>query len=228
MSFGLLLCLGISVLGPFFYVVLLRGKPPYLSKAFLTLGLGTGILAGVSLLLSKTYFFPKALELPSKETLTVTVFISFVEAGLLEELFKGAGYLLALRVARGYFAPLSPLQIMLLGSLIGLGFGFLENVYYCFQPEVGTPTIIMSRNFTSLLGHGVMNSVFGFLIARNHRPWNALLIAVLLHGIYDFLAIPPTLLGGILVKLWLLVGLGSCFWMGKVLWEESQPKNNQY
>jgi hypothetical protein len=91
----------------------------------------------------------------------------------------------------------------------------MENIYYAFNTH--SFRIVMDRVFTTIPAHMIMNMTFGFLRANKVNWVLALMASILIHSIYDFFALPSTLLGSILVRSVLILGFGFCLWMGKNL-----------
>jgi RsiW-degrading membrane proteinase PrsW (M82 family) len=210
----------VATLPPLLYLPLVQGTPARSRKTVLAFGLAGGVLAGLCILLFKAIFLKNTIKPPSSETLTVTLFVSFIEAGLLEEFFKTTFYLVAF-----YFlskkVTFKPFDYLALGLTVGLGFGILENAYYALTPQFGKLNVLLDRTYTSVLAHMIMNGVFGFLQAKRVNLISSFLVAILIHAIYDFFALPSTLLGSILVRIVLVTGYGFCLWMGKTLWAEN-------
>ncbi len=213
----------VAILPLWFYLPLIQ---PYIPKKQILLGLTAGILAGLGVLFFKFSFLAGTIKPPTQETLSLTLFISFIEAGFLEEIFKNTAYWLAETHLKKEKAleQINNFSYFALGALTGLGFGILENIYYALSPEFGQPSIILPRAYTAVLAHIIMNSSFGFLRSKKINFFLALLVSVLIHAIYDFFALPSTLLGGILVRIFLIIGLGFCFWMAKESFKPKPPK----
>ena len=206
-----------------FYVPLLQGqdKEKRIQTKILFTGIAGGFLSGILILIFKKFIFPEAIrEGFGREVLSMTLFISFIEAGLLEEIFKISFYILALRILNKNFKlELKALDYMLLGTLIGFGFGLLENIYYIWAPEKADFWMVIGRTFTSLPAHMIMCSIFGFCVAQR-KPIQGTFAAIIVHGIYDFFALPATIFGNTMVDLWLLFGVCLCLVLGKKLHHE--------
>ena len=111
--------------------------------------------------------------------------------GLGEELCKLAPYLLVVLRFREFDEPLDGIVY---GSFLALGFAVAENFHYA---AFVTTTEAVARGFAAPLVHIVFASVWAYPIGRAHlarRPLTvpvlaSLAIAAVLHGIYDFIAI---------------------------------------
>jgi RsiW-degrading membrane proteinase PrsW (M82 family) len=171
-------------------------------------GLIAGSCGAIGIFLFKTIFMSESFSLSSKETLTVTLFISLVEAGLLEECFKNLFFLFSINSFKDKLQPLDNSEILYIGLLTGLGFGIIENISYALNPETANFTNIWDRTFTTIPAHMFMNGSFAYIYILTRNIPLALIAGILFHGLYDFFALPSTVLGSALVKLTLLIGLG--------------------
>ncbi len=93
-----------------------------------------------------------------------------------------------------------PMDGMVYGVAVSLGFATLENILYVSE---GGLTIAIVRAVTAVPGHAMLGAIMGFYVGLGHfsaRPrhylWLAFLVPVALHGLYDY----PLMLGGILDK----------------------------
>ncbi len=86
-----------------------------------------------------------------------------------------------------------PLDGVIYGIAVGLGFASVENTFFLFK--TGDPWVVVMRSFTATLGHVVFSGSLGFIfgIAKFYRPWMKIILmpaglitAVFLHGCYDF------------------------------------------
>ena len=221
------LCVLASALPALIYIPIIVGMPRKFNFPFILAGILGGVVAGLSILAFKLLLFKGTINPPSIETLSITIFISFIEAGLLEELFKASFYTLVFWLffeqnSKPVYLPNiveesknSKYYYLVLGAFIGLGFGLMENIYYAFNTH--SFRIVMDRVFTTIPAHMIMNMTFGFLRANKVNWVLALMASILIHSIYDFFALPSTLLGSILVRSVLILGFGFCLWMGKNL-----------
>jgi len=127
------------------------------------------------------------------------VYEAFVLASIPEEVCKLA---VILWYARRHSAFDEPMDGLVYGVAASLGFATLENVLYVAQGGLG---VAMMRAVTSIPGHATFGAIMGYYVGRAHfsrgraRPLliKALLIPILLHGVYDApLMIAPRLEGG--------------------------------
>lgn len=217
----------LAILLAYIFVPLIQGRPFHrINNKILLISVGAGILSASLILLIKLFIFPDLLRYSlGKDTLSVTLFISFFEAGVLEELAKVLCFALAVYIVRikllkypnkaedGESKELSKLNTLLIALCVGLGFGLSENILYIHnalgqeQTDWQIIQLVFQRNFTAVIAHMIMTGTFAYCLLRNIKAYWAILIAVFIHGLYDFFALPQTLLGSIFVYLWLTVGL---------------------
>jgi hypothetical protein len=122
-------------------------------------------------------------------SLTVVIYTAFIVAGLTEELAK----FLVVRYAlynSPYFSQ--PLDGLIFGSAVALGFASLENVGY--MAEFG-PAVMLVRGPVSTLAHVLFSVPWAFALGRRKRMggsggalvWISLAGAMALHGLFDLL-----------------------------------------
>ena len=115
------------------------------------------------------------------------LFISFICAGLVEELFK-------LCVVTGYSArnPAfdEPMDGVVYGVAASLGFAALENILYVYSGGWGVALI---RAFTAVPTHACLGALLGHYVGQARFSGNGrglilkgFVIAVVMHGLYDF------------------------------------------
>jgi RsiW-degrading membrane proteinase PrsW (M82 family) len=164
-----------------------------------------GYLSVVPVVLLLALLYPHGARLGTTAQLLV---YSFAGAGLLEEATK----LGALRIATPGSEGAQRIQDgMRYGVLVGLGFAFVENLFYVSQPF----TVVLLRSLTALPLHVSCAAVAGFYLAGfrlegRRGTAGGLAMAALLHGLYDlalqqpapvlFLAVVP-LAGAIVLAL---------------------------
>lgn len=154
------------------------------------------------LLLPIVYFIPKLPDFGKTLSgyLTKSFIESFILAALLEETFKLIAFRLVIYKHK-HFNELS--DGILYMATISLAFAAVENVLYGLN---GGWAVIGLRAFTSVPMHAAMSGIMGYFIARekilNERgsSFKGLLIAIALHGSYNFCAsvsaLPQELLEG--------------------------------
>jgi len=120
---------------------------------------------------------------------------SVIRIGVVEELVKFAPVLLVVLVAH---RDKQPLDLLILGSMSALGFSTLENALYFSTHGLG---IAFSRFLFSTLMHLANTSIVCYVWARARafqRGCNlpailaGLILAALVHGVYDFFVLKPS------------------------------------
>ncbi|MCB1324335.1 MAG: PrsW family intramembrane metalloprotease [Spirochaetales bacterium] len=130
------------------------------------------------------------------EPISFTLYISFIRAGLVEEVFKcaiafGLSFVIGFRRGRGFTGA-----IPFLCAAVGLGFAFLENALFISALGFTGPAQLVVGRAIASAAHVLMGLSFGLgLLAFRKRGMVlaallSLLIAILIHGIFDFFAIP--------------------------------------
>ncbi|MDH3266259.1 MAG: PrsW family intramembrane metalloprotease [Gammaproteobacteria bacterium] len=112
--------------------------------------------------------------------------------GPIEELAKLIPFLLVVLRLQQFDEPLDGI---IYASFIGLGYAAVENWQYL---DYLTPVEAYARGFASPVIHMLFASIWGHWIAQAHLAGRSitvaatagLLIAAVLHGLYDFVAIP--------------------------------------
>jgi RsiW-degrading membrane proteinase PrsW (M82 family) len=121
--------------------------------------------------------------------LTGVGFVAFIMAGLNEELFKFLALILVIWNNRNFNEKFDGIVY---GVYVSLGFALVENLMYVFR--YGHETGIV-RALTAIPAHAIFGVTMGYFLAfaklgSRRRSLNfakALIIPVLLHGIYDFI-----------------------------------------
>jgi len=204
---------------PIFYINLYKFETPW---KFIIINLIAGSFSVLLLLFIKSFLFPETINLPNKETLTITLFISFIEAGLLEEFVKNLFFLISVYFTNKYFDFKNNKFLYLVsGASIGLAFAIIENGFYALNPETSNFNNIFGRLFTTIPAHIIMNIIFAFLYSKKFNLLICFLASILFHAIYDFFALPSNLLGDLLLRILLICGFGLIVFMGKNLRESS-------
>lgn len=117
-----------------------------------------------------------------------------------------------------------PYDGIIYSVMVGMGFATFENIMYVFQYGAGTGIL---RMFTAVPAHAVFGIAMGYYVgldkfSKDDKHWLALrglLVAVILHGAYDFFLFQQNIQG-----LAFLSFLG--LWMG-VNWSKNAIKLHQ-
>ena len=121
---------------------------------------------------------------PHFRGLALNLFRAFVVAALVEESIKLAVVKLFVFHRKEFDEVTDGIVYTITASL---GFAFFENIMYGF----GEPVVIFIRAFTAVPLHAIASGLMGYYIGRSRfgdpsLAGRGLLIAVLIHGFYDF------------------------------------------
>jgi RsiW-degrading membrane proteinase PrsW (M82 family) len=182
-----------------------------------------GILSTKLILTLHPVLWPEVNFKPKRTTvLSQTVYIAFVQAGMLEETFKILLILLfSYFVAFDRKLKLWKKDVILIGAFVALGFAFVENYVYIHKdnnPKVVMNMFIGRAVFSSNI-HLLINICFAlFLFKSNFEETKGekfilvlygYFLAILQHGIVDFFLLPSSRFG---------TWLASAFFVGIWVW----------
>ncbi|SDQ21746.1 PrsW family intramembrane metalloprotease [Microbacterium sp. cf332] len=168
-------------------------EPPRL----LWLALGWGAVASVVIALGVDLLLTVVLG-PARDPFTAALG-SVVQAPIVEEIAKGLGILLLLRIGRRSFD--GPVDGVVYGAMIGAGFAFTENILYFADSLISggvaqvTVTFVL-RGVLSPFAHVMFTAATGFAVGLAVRrgarggavfaPWAVgLAAAILLHALWN-------------------------------------------
>jgi protease PrsW len=123
-------------------------------------------------------------------------------APLVEEAAKGAYLIWLLRTRRAAFL----VDTAILGFSVGAGFAIIENAYYLSQIPDAPLLVWAIRGLGTAVMHGGATALFGLFVqgfgerrgADTGRPWlGALVVAALLHALYNRFMVRPLLATGL-------------------------------
>lgn len=122
-------------------------------------------------------------------------FYSLGVIGLVEELFKFLPFLFIILKLKAFDETIDGIVY---ASTIALGFASFENIYYLKYLEGFE---LFGRAFASPLTHTIFSSIWGYTVGKARIHGKSLFkasliglsIAALVHGVFDFLTISPTL-----------------------------------
>ena len=206
--FGLFIILA-AVLPCLFFIWLLghfdrfRKEPKLLILKLFALGLVTPIAASLleAITLPLCGLLPSGLIIPAEAFLG----IAFVEEGV-----KLAAMLLILRRRREFDEVLDGAVYAI---AVSMGFALVENIMYVFGSEAPM-TVAMIRGFTAVPLHALAAGFMGLAIAREKIESKgsiagAFLVAVIIHGAYDWFLmdqrLPNVLILPLLIAGWWLL-----------------------
>lgn len=166
--------------------------------------------------------WPETDFMPKKKIslLSQTAHLAFIQAGITEETFK-IFFIMISSFVLGYdkktktFSP----NVVLFGSFVAMGFSFIENTHYIArEPDEKKLDLFFARTIHSSNIHLLINLCFSlFLLKSNAKLESAnkrlyigfgFLLAVLQHGVVDFLLIPGSTIG-----LWIATSLFVGIWV---------------
>jgi len=115
------------------------------------------------------------------------VFRAFIVAATVEELLKFAMLRLYAYPKKAFNEPLDGIVY---GVMVAMGFATLENIFYVFQYGMGTGIL---RMFLAVPGHAAWGVIVGYFLGKAKFAPNSkilyiifgLVVGILLHGIYD-------------------------------------------
>lgn len=168
-------------------IVLVRRDKRREPMGWLLAAVGLGVLSGVAVLLLGYVVLPDI----ATDTFTGAFFSSFLDAAIPEELLKFAALYIVARNCRHFDEYFDGIVYAV---CIGMGFAGFENILY-LAGEDDWILIGISRALLSVPAHYFFAIVMGTFFAlsffdkRNQKIYMcmAVLIPVIIHGVYDFL-----------------------------------------
>ncbi len=134
---------------------------------------------------------------------------SILVIGPVEELAKLAGLVVVYYLMQKQFNELTDGIIYM--SCVALGFSIIENYFYANSGE-GSEYLLLYRVFISTPAHISFSVITGYAWYRykkENKPFRsvvlALLVASILHGVFDALAFSPWINFLLLIYLWLII-----------------------
>ncbi len=163
-----------------------------------------GGLATVPIFFWQTWIATTSIEEPT--ILWKTLVVSFLVVALSEEFVKGLA-VFSFPYQRPFFNE--RMDGIVYSVVVAMGFAAVENVYYAYLNGLSN---VLVRFFTAVPMHATFGCVLGYYFglakARKEKQWEYIgrgfLIAIGLHGLYDFFIIQEfneNLMGGALVVL---------------------------
>lgn len=185
------------------------------------LALCLGILSTKVILSLHPILWPDV-DFKPKKTATIlsqTVYISFIQAGMMEETFKELFILfLGVLFAFNHKLKIWTKDVVIIGGFVALGFAFIENYVYINKDSTKIVEMFLGRTIFSSNIHLLINLCFTlFLLKSNdskHLSEKILLIfygyilAILQHGVVDFFLLPGSRFGN-----WLSTAMFVGIWV---------------
>jgi protease PrsW len=150
---------------------------------------------------------------PEGQSLAAIALIVWLVVALTEETLK---YAILRWIALPHACCNEVYDGILYGVAASLGFATTENIFYVLSPEMGGAGTAIMRALLSVPGHALWGVVMGYfagrakfaptLALRNGFLLKGLLLAVFIHGLYDFFAFGAEAAPAHL-QLWFLLGV---------------------
>jgi RsiW-degrading membrane proteinase PrsW (M82 family) len=164
-------------------------------RAHYLICLGLGATVGFIAAFGETFYEPLAIPVLIFSRSLFLIVVATAVAPLVEEPAKSLGLLLLKEEEKLNFEIV---DWTVLGSLSGIGFGFMENVVYAlgvlgYGVNVSLALFLMRGLLTAPL-HGITTTLTGFGIGLWQKSGNARLLliplvaAMIIHGSFNFLA----------------------------------------
>ncbi len=161
-----------------------EGRTEFKAICKKTLVQGILTLFPVVLLSGVSYVLLRLTGLQNTNPLLYQALYTFGVLALMEELAK---YLTFRRVLKKTDSQYSWLDITILMTIVGIGFGLIESILYLFGASV--PVVLVRGLCIPHAGYGFIVGYFYGKGIKNDNPglkWIGFVIAWLLHGLYDF------------------------------------------
>ncbi len=121
--------------------------------------------------------------------LVLSFFMSFIVAGLTEEVFK----FLSIRIhAYNHPSFQSPMDGFIYAISASMGFALIENILYVVrETEISPLMLALLRGLTAIPLHALCGAFMGYYLGMNkikgkYSLWHVLLVPIFIHGIYNF------------------------------------------
>jgi len=194
-----------------FVYIYIRDKYEKEPWRLLAVGAAAGALLTMPIITASTWLMR---FMPITGQIGEAIFTAFAVSSLVEEGLKFAALLLIFWRSNEFNEPVDGIVY---GVFISLGFAGVENVLYVFNPQLGGLETAIARALLSVPSHGFFGIAMGYYFAlaafcphKKHRYLAAAFIApYLIHGVYNAL-----LLSGHPYYLIIFVPFVIYFWRG--------------
>lgn len=203
----------------YFLYALQPGKPSRKQIAVIV-GFILGILSTQVILSLYPYLWPDVDFKPTRKNtfLSQTIYIAFIQAGMMEESFKVLFIILAsLAIAFDWNTKKWTPNSVVIGGFVALGFSFIENYTYINKNETRVYEMWVGRTLVSSNIHLLINMCFSLFLLKSNDAFRqdkvivvlyGYLLAVFQHGVVDFFLIPGSKFGS-----WLSIALFVGIWV---------------
>lgn len=191
-----LLLFGIAILPVVVLMVFIYRQDKYQKEPIKTLA--KAFMGGIAAIMLDIVIVHIIDALLGNTILASTVFFSaFLEAGIPEELSKFLMFMILIWRDKNFDEYFDGIVY---ASFIGLGFACLENIEYVFAYGFATGVV---RALLSVPGHFLFGVVLGYFLSmakfhpekRGTYLWSGLLLAMVAHGLFDWLLMVTDVLG---------------------------------
>ena len=138
----------------------------------------------IVLLSGVCFFLLKLLKIQESHPLLYEMLYTFIVLALAEEIVK---YRTFGSVLQKTDYPCSWLDIAMLMTIVGIGFGCMESVVYMISASV--PVVLIRGLCVPHAGYGFVVGYFygkGCITGKSKQRWIGFVLAWFLHGLYDF------------------------------------------
>ena len=136
---------------------------------------------------------------------------SFLSAAVVEEGLKFAVLYFVVYRLREFNEPM---DAMVYGVCVSLGFAASENIFYVYYLDIGEPIYVaIFRMFMAIPAHGIFGAMMGYFFMRYvfiHKSKSlffSFLIPFLLHGFYNYFLYINSILSLVLIVVFWFIGI---------------------
>lgn len=161
-----------------------KDDPEYRSLCNRTLGRGALSVLPVILLSGVSYIIVRLTGIQNSNPLLYQAIYNIIVLALMEEIAK---YLTFRRVLKKTTYAYSWLDTVVLMTIVGIGFGFIEAIAYSIGASI--PVVLVRGICLPHAGYGFIVGYYygkGMKTGKPGYRWIGFLISWVLHGIYDF------------------------------------------
>lgn len=182
-------------LGYFYYKDRFKPEPAWAVAAAYLMGFGAAYICFHSYSLLPLIGLPSDASVIMDNDRWLFLFYCLGPVGMLEEVMKFMPFLLIIFTFKVFDEKIDGI---IYASVIALGFATFENLHYLTYLD---GFALFGRAIASPLTHTIYSSIWGYIIGVAHLEGKSrmkaaaigLLLASLLHGLFDFLTTSPTL-----------------------------------
>ena len=154
---------------------------------------------------------------------------SFLSAAVIEE---GLKFLILYFIVYKMNEFNEPMDGIVYGVCVSLGFATLENIYYVVYLSFGTDPILIAvlRTFTAIPAHGIFGVIMGYFfmkysyVSKQKNLFLSFLIPYLLHGFYNYFITSYFMISlGVIIVSWII---GMKLYVD--IWQKQKLKTSEY